>query len=129
MIPIYRAKKIDSDEWVEGYYDSINNKIVRKGLHTLTESYYIDPSTLAIHFPTMIDKNGKKIFASLNMNYGVGGDNVYAMYEWEIGEDKWYGNGTIKFYNGSVMFFHETSTDFGLLTGLDELEVIGIHKG
>jgi len=43
----------------------------------------IDPTTLAIHFPNMVDKKGNKIFASLNKD-GKGGDIVYD----EISKDK-----------------------------------------
>ena len=37
--------------------------------------YEIDPSTLAIHFPDMIDSEGTKIFASLSED-GKGGDKI-----------------------------------------------------
>ena len=74
MIPIYRAKKIDSDEYVEGFY------FENHGRHLLQEpnndAWNIDPSTLAIHFPDMLDKNGKSIFASLSED-GKGGDIIH----------------------------------------------------
>ncbi|MDD5405980.1 MAG: hypothetical protein PHE73_03435 [Sulfurovaceae bacterium] len=77
-IPIYRAKKIDSDEWVIGFF------WLQDGIPCITEirevvflqhglNYKIDPSTLAIHFPAMIDSKGNKIFASLSEE-GKGGD-------------------------------------------------------
>ena len=81
MIPIYRAKKIDSDEYVEGIFNSVNKILT----HTVgwqvvgnvkCDTYFgelIDPSTLAIHFPDMIDSEGIKIFASLSED-GRGGD-------------------------------------------------------
>jgi len=67
-IPIYRAKKIDSDEWVIGWYSepiiiecklylSITNK---------DGTFRIDTATLAICFPNMLDSQGNKIFASLS---------------------------------------------------------------
>lgn len=79
-LPIYRAKKIDSDEYVEGYLCSSNNGvntdnkicIQEFGWWTLWE---IDTSTLSIHFPDMLDSNGNKIFASLQKD-GKGGDIV-----------------------------------------------------
>ena len=77
MIPIYRAKKINSDEYVEGYYvESINYKSNIQ----VNNSYFqeIDPTTLAIHFPDMIDSQGNKIFASLSED-GKGGD----MFNWD----------------------------------------------
>ena len=78
-IPIYRAKKIDSDEYVDGY--SVDKYILfnDSNLIGLDRSdlpfYEIDPSTLAIHFPDMIDSEGTKIFASLSED-GRGGDTL-----------------------------------------------------
>jgi len=88
QIPIYRAKKIDSNECVEGFlynptpslffilinnsgYINIDDELVIPG----EESPEIDPNTLSINFDNMIDKNGKKIFASLSEE-GIGGDVV-----------------------------------------------------
>jgi len=66
-LPIYRAKKIDSDEYVEGYYFYENIEVVKhefKDVYQEAENHYmgfgngyadlIDPSTLAISF-----NNGK----------------------------------------------------------------------
>ena len=87
-IPIYRAKKIDSDEYVIGYYSpayDIHHYIITDlGVDTKvnvvyqmsTDIHKIDPSTLAIHFSDMLDNQGNKIFASLNEN-GKGGDILY----------------------------------------------------
>ncbi len=97
MIAIYRAKKIDSDEYNCGYLiraddyeaDVDEDQIVYFIMHKM-ENYRtnevwdfvcnsrIDPSTLAIHFPDfpdMLDSQGNKIFASLQED-GKGGDNV-----------------------------------------------------
>lgn len=82
-IPIYRAKKIDSDEYVEGYYSPDKN--YQEHIHTIfyfdigdfnvdrKTTTQIDPTTLAIHFPDMLDSQGNKIFASLSAS-GKGGD-------------------------------------------------------
>ena len=88
MIPIYRAKKIDSDEYVEGYYtpldsdehNEIQHMIYSRNLkaewqvmHIVgLEAYEIDQSTLSINFEDMIDSEGTKIFASLSED-GKGG--------------------------------------------------------
>ena len=76
--PIYRAKKIGSDEYVIGYYSpayDIHHYIITYlGVDTKvnvvyqmsTDIHKIDPTTLAIHFSDMIDSQGNKIFASLN---------------------------------------------------------------
>ena len=77
-IPIFRAQRLDNDELVEGYYgeDSvclhISHYITEHGHGVANE---IKPETLAIHFPSMLDINGKPIFASLNKN-GIGGDKL-----------------------------------------------------
>ena len=62
------------------------------------------------------DKNGVKVFQ---------GDIVEAMQEYELGEDKWYGIGEVEFYNGSFVFRYKIDDSWGLLTGFDEIEVIG----
>jgi len=89
-IPIYRAKKINSDEYVEGYYyveqydydiHHIGTKMIdveHEG-YQFNELYAIDQSTLAIHFPDMIDSKGNKIFASLSKD-GKGGDIIHSIY-------------------------------------------------
>ncbi|MCR8711310.1 hypothetical protein [Aliarcobacter butzleri] len=101
MIPIYRAKKIDSGEYVEGYYfhqewtgdypsedseereEKIRHFITGFTTHDIwddEEGHFkfmgideIDPTTLAINFPDMLDNEGNKIFASLSED-GKGGD-------------------------------------------------------
>ena len=74
-LPIYRAKKIDSDEYVMGWYSS---PIIIEGKTYLSITnkdgeYRIDTTTLSIHFPNMLDSQGNKIFASLQED-GKGGD-------------------------------------------------------
>lgn len=75
MIPIFRAKKLDSDEYVQGWYSSpilISGKLYVSITNTNGE-FSIDTTTLSIHFPDMLDSQGNKIFASLQEN-GKGGD-------------------------------------------------------
>ena len=74
-LPIFRAKKIDSDEYVMGWYSS---PIIIEGKTYLSITnkdgeYRIDTTTLSIHFPDMLDSQGNEIFASLQKN-GRGGD-------------------------------------------------------
>ena len=72
-IPIYRAKEKDKNEYVQGYlfnYTQIN--ILGKS-NVWLEAINIDINTLSIHFSNMLDKNDRKIFASLNED-GIGGD-------------------------------------------------------
>lgn len=88
-VPIYRAKKVDSGEYAEGnliedegVFYIIKNSVITHffGVQLLSgESEYlykIDPTTLAIHFPSMIDNEGNKIFASLSGG-GKGGDCTF----------------------------------------------------
>jgi hypothetical protein len=82
-IPLYRAKKVNSDEYIEGYYypircigtDKTSPSIASPDLEDPEYDDYfdIDPSTLSINFPDMIDSKGTKIFASLSEEY-KGGD-------------------------------------------------------
>lgn len=90
-IPIYRAKKKDSNEYTEGFlYQDIVSYVPSDGVKSDEynkaldeESWFlmdnigrnemIDITTLAIHFPDMVDSNGNKIFASLQED-GKGGD-------------------------------------------------------
>ena len=79
MIPIYRAKKIDSDEYVEssGIINEHNEiRLYKIYVNDMNVWHEIDPSTLAIHFPDMLDSEGTKIFASLSED-GKGGDKLF----------------------------------------------------
>lgn len=80
-IPIYRAKRIDSEDYVYGYYTERISQYP-SGRHYIhfhngtTATYEkIDPTTLSIHFPDMLDSQGNKIFASLQDD-GKGGDKT-----------------------------------------------------
>ena len=81
-IPIYRAKKKNNDEYIQGYLLSKNIIVTTEyhypqGMPSETEKKFnnIDISTIAIHFPDMLDSQGNKIFASLSED-GKGGDIV-----------------------------------------------------
>ena len=103
-IPIYRAKKINSDKYVEGsliqsrfiFKDWIDDVWTSFGetRSNKAEVYTIDTTTLSIHFPDMIDNQGNKIFASLRED-GKGGDIVEYNGRQEIIK---YSNGTIQTY-------------------------------
>ena len=74
-LPIFRAKKIDSNEYVMGWYSSpiiIEGKIYLS-ITNKDGEYRIDTTTLSIHFPNMLDSQGNEIFASLQED-GKGGD-------------------------------------------------------
>ena len=80
-LPIFRAKRLDSDEYVfgvprqdsKGMYEMIIN-VVEDGIAGVIQRY-IEVDTISIHFPDMLDSQGNKIFASLQKD-GKGGDIV-----------------------------------------------------
>jgi hypothetical protein len=82
-IPIFRAKKMDSDEYVEGCFNiwEQNGKVYHSIMDVFefpspySNIHIIDITTLSINFPDMLDSNGNKIFASLSED-GKGGDIV-----------------------------------------------------
>lgn len=138
MTPIYRAKKIDSNEWVEGLYyingyisNHIEPYINKNNVLTLkhNDCYFlheVDPKTLSINFPTMIDKSSKKIFASFNED-GIGGDivNRYEIYNTP--------KRTSRFYDSIPVFIKDINhldCDFSNPNQPQlRLEIIGINKG
>ena len=116
-IPVYRAKEIDSEEYVEGYVTyginqaSILTPINRFGEFTV---WKIDPATLAINFEDMLDSQGNKIFASLNKD-GRGGDIMK--------DDEYYG---IAKYADSRFVVEYENVEECLCEG--NFEVVGIQK-
>jgi len=103
----FRAKKIDSDKYVEGFYfpqdytgeyeneeAEERNECIKHFIHSGTshdeledeEGFFefynieeVDKETLAIHFPNMLDSDGRKIFASISED-GKGGDIVKSIF-------------------------------------------------
>ena len=79
MIPIFRAFSEAFDKYIVGvpyfsdgrYYMLVDD--CNKNNNIGSGSYPIDETTLAIHFPDMLDSQGNEIFASLQKN-GRGGD-------------------------------------------------------
>jgi len=130
QIPIYRAKKTDNDEWFIGYLLKYGDGYYIKLLYDSIE-IMIDPSTLAIYFPQMIDKNGKKIFASLSED-GIGSDLIV------IDDVKYY----MEIIGSSVQLCDANEDEVGNSDTLEyddyhrysleevpySIEVIGIHK-
>lgn len=91
-LPIFRAKWIDkkdinSKEFIndcaEGFYFEYLGKHFIRTNNSEPFAVEINPTTLAINFPDMIDSQGNKIFASLSQD-GKGGDIVeYKLNDWK----------------------------------------------
>ena len=139
-IPIYRAKKLDCDEYVIGYhcnvcqldfiisddalkgFDSDNNRVLFGSCESGVVE--IDKSTLAINFPDMLDSQENKIFASLSED-GKGGDITKTKNGYNI-------------YKRVHLFFNDGtkgSKDLDIIesilkryNGVLDIEVIGIQK-
>jgi len=126
-IPIYRAKKIDGDEWVDGDLVRTSYEGIYINGIDLNEGYdfEIDQKTLSIHFPNMIDKNGKRIFASLSED-GVGGD-LCINPSWQ-GKDNPCNLMVAIVKENVIGLMYVEDGDSPLLT-FNKAEVIGIHKG
>ena len=129
-IPIYRAKKIDSDEYVIGYFYQPTYFIIDGGkiiCHRTYETFSIDVTTLAIHFNDMTDSQVNKIFASLSED-GKGGDIL----EWTIFQDdmpKLRING-VPYYSKGVAFKVTGRIEmmWHLLEPHRECKIIGIQE-
>jgi hypothetical protein len=128
-IPVYRAKKIDSDEYVEGFYFNRKNMLGKIIYHkidfsTTCDSYAeIDPTTLAIHFPDMIGSDDSRIFASLDKYYVKGADIIT--------NDNFSGEYSLQVAIYSEGCFYVKDKDgelYNLCENWEKLKVIGIQE-
>lgn len=131
---LFRAKRIDNGEWVEGYYIKAKYHWHEYGIHedwivlhaiqnggfcNVTGRVAVDPETVS-QFTGLCDKNGKKIFENDIIRVCTNG------FDREVFETKvLFGvrSGVQGFYleNGRMMFYWG-QTD---LTKMDDAEVIG----
>ena len=126
-LPIFRAKKTDSDEYVSGYlkFTKYNNRTEYVINYVYDSSSVfgeceIDPSTLSIHFPDRLDSQGNKIFASLQED-GKGGD---------ICESKWFNTDVrLTVETESVRYSNGTMIQDGYnISRYDYKKIIGIQQ-
>ncbi len=130
-VPIFRAKKKDSDEYVEGFLNiweqggNIYHSIMEFGVYPspFNNIHIIDETTVAIHFPSMLGVNDVKIFASLQED-GKGGDILI--------EDGRYKDGFNPifepyFRKSSLSIFDLPETPYGEYQ-LKYYKIIGIQK-
>lgn len=118
---LFKAKRIEDDEWIEGYYQKRHNflgneehLIFHVDGHTVWEYTEIDPETLC-QFTGKTDKNGKRIWEN---------DVVWLVYD---GKEHIYQI----VWDNSELDFKATNgeenygSNFEYLLCCDEIEVIG----
>lgn len=105
-IPIFRAEEINSDRQVIGYLKDKDTIMEIIGICIRPVS--IKPTTLAIHFPDMLDSQKNKIFASLTAS-GKGGDILNSGYGEVI--IAVYEEGMIKFRYEEALPYNHTTID------------------
>lgn len=138
-IPIYRAKKIDSDEYAYGFcfYDEVRKEmfISNDAKNLYTNRFRVDTTTLSIHFPDMLAKNSNRylpngekdlrIFASLQDD-GKGGDKLNCWisdYEYKTGGKPTRVNQVLKYYKPFYIGFRSYDID-----AYSALKIIGIQE-
>ena len=129
MIPIFRAKKLDSDEYVDGCLNiweqngKIYHSIMEIGKYPspFNNIHIIEDSTLSIHFPDMLDNQGNKIFAGLQED-GKGGDICYV-------KDFSYGDlqGVAR-YEDNYFRIHRKGKAMGISLKSRDIKIIGIQQ-
>ena len=127
-MPIYRAKKIRSDEYIIGHYtEKVKEYPGKHYIHFnngYTETYErIDPTTLAIHFPDMLGSEGNKIFASLDRYYIKGADIIT--------NDNFSGEYSIQvaIYSDGCFYVQDKDGEiYNLCENWEKLKVIGIKN-
>ncbi len=121
-IPEFRMKKKENDDYMIGLLKEVNQSDgTFKHFTILGQGYIGDESTLAIHFPDMIDSEGNKIFASLSED-GKGGDIV----EVKSALDRYYDKVTMKYPNLDEFKGYQDYDDWIEFTEIKVTGVFGI---
>ena len=97
---LFRGKRIDNGEWVEGYFVNLSLMHYQKYQPIITDnnavSYDVDPSTVG-QYTGLTDKNGKKIFEGDIMAFTAYGFDYV---------------GTVEFADGSFSVMCEHTSPF-----------------
>ena len=138
-LPIFRAKKLDSNEYVEGFlYQDIICYVPPDGfkpdeykkavdietwfiMDNLSNTSMIDTTTLSIHFPDMLDSQGNKIFASLSED-GKGGDVC------SVNDYIDSGLGGVAIYQNYGFRIDRKGKAMGISFSSRDIEIIGIQQ-
>ena len=115
-LPIYRGKSIKTKQYVEGYLKTCAD--TGANIYWIQTKdwidYQIDPMSLCISFPDMLDINGVRVFASLPTSYNVGDI---------MKDDEYYG--IAKYINCEFVVEYENCYD-NISEG--NFEVVGIQE-
>lgn len=126
----FRGKRIDNGEWVEGYYwyncleDEYQITVSEHGADNFM-NYTVEPDSIGM-FTTLLDKNKKEIYGSIEINgkMSKGGDVVkYNTY------DGYIGTSNVEFKNGYFypvakveLYNHYDGNGFEILSPIYEKE-------
>lgn len=86
---LFKAKRVDNEEWVIGFYAHIYKKhyiytgqIIHGGLYDIAERFEVDPSTIC-QCTGLKDKNGKLIWENDIIECKDGKHNFQTQIEWD----------------------------------------------